>query len=60
MNLEDLKKIDLDKLTIDKRIEVQKLINELEIRKREYPILDIKLQEHQQQFLEAVNAKKPD
>lgn len=60
MNLEDLKNIDLDSLTIDKRVEVQKIIAELEKRKLEYPILDLSLQEHQEEFREKVALRNPD
>ena len=59
----DLNKITpevLDRLTIEQRQEVTKLIWELEERKLKYPILDLKLHDYQQEFDDAINAKNPD
>ena len=54
MDLDQLENIDFDKLTVDKRVEVQQLINQINKRKIEYPILDFKLQPHQQEFANAI------
>lgn len=52
--LEDLEKIDLDRLHIKDRIQIQKLINELKNRKQYFPLLDFKLQNHQEEIMNAV------
>jgi len=53
----DLDTIDLDKLTIDERVKVQKLINELKIRKRDFGLLDFKLLPHQQEVMNAISER---
>lgn len=60
MDLEKLKNIDFDSLTIDQRVEVESILKELELRKRKYPLLDIKLNDNQQEFLDAVKERNPD
>lgn len=62
MNLKDLDigSINFDNLTIDQRLTAEKLIAELEKRKLEYPILDLKLQDHQEEFRQKVAEKNPD
>jgi len=54
MNLDT---IDLDKLTIDERVKVQKLMNELKIRKRDFGLLDFKMLPHQQQVMDAISER---
>ena len=56
----DLNKEQLEKLSLDDRIKVQKLIAELDKRKKEYPILDYKCLPYQQEFIEAIAARKED
>jgi len=58
--LDNLKPEDLDKLTIEERSGINRLLKEINERKRKYPILDVKLLPHQQKFLEAVKARNPD
>jgi len=58
MNLEQLKSINLDNLTLDERVKVQELIKELTIRKIEYWLLDFKPLEHQETVINAVAETK--
>lgn len=62
MDLEktDLKNLNFDNMTLDQRLEVEKIIAELEKRKLEYPILDLKLQDHQEEFRMKVAERKED
>ncbi len=60
LNLEDLKKIDLDKLTLEERYKVDELIKELALRKKKFPILDYRPQAYQQEFIDAIRARNPD
>lgn len=60
IDLENITKKDLDKLTLEQRLHVQKLIKELKERKSLYPILDFKPQTYQQEFLDVVAARNPD
>lgn len=56
----DLENVDFDSLSIEERVEVEKLIKQLKLRKERYCILDYRSQEYQQQFLDAVAARNPD
>lgn len=59
-SLEALKKIDLDKLTLEQRYQVDALIKELALRRKKYPILDYNPQDYQQEFIDAIRARNPD
>lgn len=56
----DINSIDFDNLTLDQRLEVEKIIAELEDRKLKWQILDVKLHDYQQEFDEAIKARKAD
>ena len=60
LTLDELSKIDLEKLHVKDRVKVQILIKELKERKFFYPILDFKPQQHQKEVLEAVWNLKED
>ena len=60
LSLEELQKINLDKLWLKERIHVEKLIHELKIRKQYYPILDFKPQKHQEELINAVWERNED
>jgi len=57
LSLKDLEKVNLDTLSIKKRLGIQALIEELKKRKLHYPILDFIPQEHQQKVIDAVGAR---
>jgi hypothetical protein len=62
-NIMDLSKLSpamLDKLTIEQRNEVNKLIKEIQDRKLKYPILDVKLHDYQQEFDDAIRMRNED
>ena len=51
-------KIDLDTLSVEKRIRIQELIKELRERKLKYPVMDYVPLEHQQELIDAVKLRK--
>lgn len=60
LTLEWLKKVDLDKLTLEERYKVDELIKELALRKKKFPILDYRPQAYQQEIIDAIRARNPD
>ena len=63
INKDILKKITpevLDRMSIEQRVEFNKLLNELKERRKKYPILDFKLHDFQQEFADALSARKDD
>lgn len=50
----------LDAMTLNERLRVQELTEELKIRKRDFPIIDFELQDHQLEIEDAIAKRKPD
>ena len=57
-SLEELKSIDLEKLTIDERLKLQVLIKELTLRRIEFPLVDFVTLPHQEEIANAVWERK--
>ncbi len=58
--MKSLEDLDLSQLTAEQLKEVEDIMKQIELRKKEYPLLDVKLQPHQQEFLEAVAERNED
>ena len=60
MDLKQLEQLNFDNLTIEQRDDVNKIIKELKLRKKNYPILDFALLPHQQEIIDALAKKDED
>ena len=57
--LEQLESVDLEKLSLEERLKLQKLIAELTKRKKEFPLVDFVALPHQKEIADAVWERKP-
>lgn len=58
LTYEQLMKIDLEQLSLEKRLRVQELTKELKERRLHYPIMDYVTMEHQQELVDAVSKRQ--